>query len=72
MHVCTYTHLYVHIYFTACGPPKHQCIMSGVRTKMILCIACVVKNRFVCLKAASMKCNMLTYLSICNLNRLVI
>ena len=24
MHVCTYTHLYIHIYFTACGPPKHQ------------------------------------------------
>ena len=23
MHVCTYTHLYIHIYFTACGPPKH-------------------------------------------------
>ena len=24
MHVCTYTHLYIHIYFTACGPPKHD------------------------------------------------
>ena len=30
MHVCTYTHLYVHIYFTACGPPKHQRVMSVV------------------------------------------
>ena len=24
MHVCTYTHLYIHIYFTAYGPPKHH------------------------------------------------
>ena len=31
MHVCTYTHLYIHIYFTACGPPKHQRVMSGRR-----------------------------------------
>ena len=22
MHVCTYTHLYIHTYITACGPPK--------------------------------------------------
>ena len=29
MHVCTYTHVYIHIYFTACGPPKHQRVMSG-------------------------------------------
>ena len=21
MHVCTYTHPYIHTYFTACGPP---------------------------------------------------
>ena len=29
MHVCTYIHLYTHIYFTACGPLKHQRVMSG-------------------------------------------
>ena len=23
------THIYMHIYFTACGPPKHQRVMSG-------------------------------------------
>ena len=22
MHVCIYTHPYIHIYFTACGPPQ--------------------------------------------------
>ena len=33
MHVCTYTHLYIHIYFTACGPPKHQRVMSGKGTR---------------------------------------
>ena len=32
MHVCTYTHLYIHIYFTAYnGPLKHQRVMSGRR-----------------------------------------
>ena len=34
MHVCTYTHLYIHIYFTACGPPKHQRVMSGRRNQV--------------------------------------
>ena len=33
MHVCTYTHPYIHIYFTACGPPKHQRVMSGRRNQ---------------------------------------
>ena len=34
MHVCTYTHLYIHIYFTACGPPKHQRVMYGKRNQV--------------------------------------
>ena len=34
MHVCTYTHLYIHIYFTACGPPKYQRVMSGRRNQV--------------------------------------
>ena len=29
MHVCTYIHLYTYILFTACGPLKHQRVMSG-------------------------------------------
>ena len=33
MHVCTYTHLYIHIYFTACGPPKHQLICNTLVVK---------------------------------------
>ena len=33
MHVCTYTHLYIHIYFS-CGPLKHQRVMSWRRNQV--------------------------------------
>ena len=36
MHVCTYTHPYIHIYFTARGPPKHQRVMYGRRNFPLL------------------------------------
>ena len=29
-----HTHLYIHIYFTACEPPKHQRVMSGRRNQV--------------------------------------
>ena len=36
MHVCTYIHLYIYTYilFTACGPLKHQRVMSGRRNQV--------------------------------------
>ena len=36
MHVCTYTHPYIHIYFTACGPPKNQRVMKTSTGSFIL------------------------------------
>ena len=44
-------------------------MLFAVIFKMILYIARVVKNCFVSLKTALMKCNMLTYLRICNVIR---
>ena len=37
MHVCTYTHLYIHIYFTVCGPLKHQRITEASMDIDALC-----------------------------------
>ena len=33
MHVCTYTHPYLHIYFTACGPPNISALCMGGGTR---------------------------------------
>ena len=42
MHVCTYTHPYIHTYFTAYGPPKHQ---RSVRTNPHPLIKRVIRRR---------------------------
>ena len=48
MHVCTYTHPYIHLYFTACGPPKHQRVMSGKRNALCLGMRiCKAKSKLI-------------------------
>ena len=34
MHVFPYTHLYIHIYFASCGPPKHQRVIYVKRNRV--------------------------------------